>query len=587
MRQAVQVKSWSSGRLVATVVTALALAACSKKEESGGDVAVWTPANLKEVKGVPVASLRQAIEARLSQPRPAPLDEDQWRHVRKLYATFAQGPLWMDRKGPDHGRVRPLARSLVDAHSDALRLDAYPLAELQRTIADLESADRPSAEQIASADVLATAAYAALGEDLLTGQIDPRKVSQAWHIDPQEEQVDSALARTLRNGSLERSIATLRPQDPGYETLRHELVRYRELAARGDWAKVPEGRALKPGDRGSAGRLEALRNRLRAEGLLDAGTASRSSAERRDTTGPSQSAGSAASDVPYDAALAGAVARFQERHGIPVDSILGPGTVQSLNLPVTYRLGQIAANLERHRWLPRSLGSRYLIVNVPAFRLEAHDGGKTVLEMKVIVGAEYEERATPVFSDSMQFVVFRPYWNVPDSIAAKEIFSKAETDPGYLERNDYELYQSEGKTRVRQRPGPKNALGLVKFMFPNDFDIYLHDTPDDRLFDKDVRAFSHGCIRVEKPEELAQWVLGWDATRVERQMQSRPDNKTVNLPRKLPVFIVYFTAFAREGTLYFGNDLYDRDDALVHAVANGQSSGEAVRAAEALLKVVD
>jgi len=216
-------------------------------------------------------------------------------------------------------------------------------------------------------------------------------------------------------------------------------------------------------------------------------------------------------------------------------------------------------------------------VNVPAFQLKAFDKGEPVLDMKVIVGQEYEDKAPPVFSDSMETVVFRPYWNVTPDIQAKEIEPKIANDPGYLEAENLEYYKDGGATRIRQKPGPKNSLGYVKFLFPNDFNIYLHDTPNHALFDKDVRAFSHGCIRVEKPTELAEWVLGWDAAKVQQAMEQGPDNTPVKLPRKLPVYITYGTAYIRDGLLYFGNDLYHRDDELVKAVATGAVGSPAVK----------
>jgi murein L,D-transpeptidase YcbB/YkuD len=287
--------------------------------------------------------------------------------------------------------------------------------------------------------------------------------------------------------------------------------------------------------------------------------------------------------MKYDKVLAGAVADFQAHHDIGVDSMLGPETVDALNKPVSYRLGQVAANLERYRWLPRSLGDRYILVNVPAFELTAFDQGKQALQMKVIVGQDYQGKSTPVFSDSMEFVVFRPYWIVTDSIAAKEIYPKAEADPSYLERNNYEIVTIEHRKRVRQKPGDKNSLGLVKFMFPNDFNIYLHDTPQGELFDKDVRAFSHGCIRLQHPDSLAQFVLGWPLDRVHQQMEQGPDNHTVNLPAKIPVYIVYFTTYVKDNRLYFGNDLYDRDDALVKTIASAAAGDSAsARAVQAL-----
>jgi murein L,D-transpeptidase YcbB/YkuD len=285
----------------------------------------------------------------------------------------------------------------------------------------------------------------------------------------------------------------------------------------------------------------------------------------------------------YDRNLAAAVGEFQLRHSINVDSALGKETIDAMNVSASYRLGEIAANMERYRWLPRTFGSRYIFVNVPAFKLEAYDSGAKALEMKVIVGQEYQDKATPVFADSMETVVFRPYWNVPPSIAAKEIFPKG---GAYMASQNMETYTENGQTAVRQRPGPKNALGFVKFLFPNDFNIYLHDTPNHELFNKDVRAFSHGCIRLEKPAELAQWVLGWPADKVDQAMKDGPDNKGVRLPRKIPVYIVYFTTFMNNGQLYFGNDLYGRDDKLVPVVMPGAlPSKEVVDAVQALRRI--
>ena len=203
--------------------------------------------------------------------------------------------------------------------------------------------------------------------------------------------------------------------------------------------------------------------------------------------------------------------------------------------------------------------------------------------MKVIVGQEYQDKATPVFADSMETVVFRPYWNVPPSIAAKEIFPKGS---GYIASENMEVYNDHGQTAVRQRPGPKNALGFVKFLFPNDFNIYLHDTPNHALFEKDVRAFSHGCIRVEKPTELAEWALGWPPEKVEQAMHDGPDDHGVKLPRKIPVYITYFTAYINDGQLYFGNDLYGRDDKLVAVVMSGAMPGkDIVDAVQALRRI--
>ena len=545
--------------LVLAVATASACDKLNSKEPrrsaSGGEIDdSFEPRKVESVKGVPIADVRAAVAKRLRGARPKPIGEDQWKHVTKLYGDYGGYPIWLDGDGLRERRTKTLMTALLNADADALALDAYPLDELQQLLATLLKAKRPTAELLGNVDVALTATYVTLGQDLLTGQVDPSRVSQDWHIKPTPAQVDSALGRFLRDRRFDLSVTQMRPDYPEYGGLQKQLGRYRQIIAKGGWQPVPEGKALKPGDAASADRLTALRERLRVEGY-DAGPAD--SAKNGVTT-----------KSVYDRALAGAIAQFQREHGIVVDSALGKETLSALNVPATYRLGQIAANMERYRWMPRSLGDKYVFVNVPAFRLEAYDDGKKVMEMKVIVGAEYEDRNTPVFSDSMQYVVFRPYWNATDSIAAKELWPKAESDPSFLERNDYEVVTEDGKQRIRQRPGDKNALGLVKFMFPNEFAIYMHDTPEDQLFAKDVRAFSHGCIRLEKPEEMAMWVLGWSRDQVEKA-EHGPDDRRVNLKQKVPVYIVYFTTFTRDGRLYFGNDLYGRDGPLVEAVKNG------------------
>ncbi|MBW8769277.1 MAG: L,D-transpeptidase family protein [Gemmatimonadetes bacterium] len=486
-------------------------------QEAEGDLGqgAWSPASLTEVQGVPIATLRSAIQQRLAAKRPAVVEEEAWQHTKRLYARFQQSPLWFEKGGLDKERVEALTNALLKAPDDGLALDEYPVGDVAQSVATIRNTKQPTAEQLADADVLLTSAYAALGEDMLVGQVNPKTVGQSWHIDARDENVDSALVRTLTKMPLDKAMAAMRPSDEGYAQLQKEMLRFRDIVAKGGWQPIPSGKAVKRGDSDSPVRLAALRARLAAEGI-DVPDAPAASAAH-DSARASASASTAGDSVNaatrrratgvgvFDAGLAGAVAEFQARHGINVDSALGKETVDALNVPAEYRLGQIAANLERYRWLPRTLGERYIYVNVPAFQLTAFDKGEPVLQSKVIVGQEFEDKATPVFSDSMETVVFRPYWLITPDIQAKEVEPKVAANPGYLEANDMEYYKDGGQTRIRQRPGAKNALGYVKFLFPNDFNIYLHDTPNHELFDKDVRAFSHGCIRVEKPAELAQW----------------------------------------------------------------------------------
>ena len=583
------------------------LAACGSdggrkhwEEDEGAIAETFTPAGVDQVMGVPTASLRAEIERRLLADTAAAARKgmsDGERHLQVLYGAYGHVPLWLDEGGL-RPRTRELVNALEHAHTDGLSLSAYPIAELRRAVGALREAGTPTPEQLVETDLLLTSAYVALAEDMFTGQIDPQSVSQGWHIDAEETNVDSAVVRTLRMEPLDRGIARMRPQREEFDALRTMLERYRAIVAAGGWPQVPEGETLEPGDTTTVARLEALLARLRVEGYVD---------DALRPTPLRDSAGVETDRAVYEGAIAGAVAAFQARHAIVVDSILGGGTLGSLNATAEYRLRQIAANLERYRWLPRELGERYIFVNVPAFRLEAWDDGEPVLEMKVIVGSEYNDRATPAFSDSMSYVVFRPYWNIPENIALEEILPKAYADPSYMRRNGYEVVRGwredapslgqyapsygaveSGALRVRQRPGGDNSLGLVKFMFPNDFDIYLHDTPADGLFEKDVRAFSHGCIRVERPAELARYVLGWELPRIEAAMASGPGSQRVNLERKIPVYIMYLTTYVRDGALHFGNDLYERDEQLARAVADAAvPDAEAIAAIRELGALVE
>jgi L,D-transpeptidase YcbB len=573
--------------LVTIAVALLASTACRSEDGNAtevdrGDVAeTWDPRGLEKIRGIELPQLRQALAERLAGERPDGLDAQDWKRVQALYANYDTIPLWLEEDA-DSERGDDLIAALLTVHEHGLRGDLYPLDELRDALAPIDKARNPAPEQLAEADVMLSAMYVTLGEDLLIGQIDPSAVEQEWKLDARAIDVDSALARTLRMEPLRNAIARLRPLDEQYDALQAALARYRELAERGGWREVPEGPTLKPGDSTTVDRALALRKRLAIEGLLEVAS---------DDTMPCEpGAGCDTVRVAYDAPLAGAVSEFQARHGIVRDSILGPNTVQSLNIPVEYRIGQIMANLERYRWLPRELGDRYVYVNVPAFRLDAYDAGERVLSMRVIVGAEYEDRATPAFSDSMTYLEFAPYWNVPQNIAENELWPKQEADPGYFARNDYETVERGGETYIRQRPGEKNALGRVKFMFPNALNIYLHDTPERSLFERDVRAFSHGCIRVGEPAKLAQYALahneGWDEARIAAAM--RGDNRQVPLARKIPVYIVYFTTFVRDGTLHFGNDIYDRDSELVELVSKSAvPTPEAVALLKELRKLVD
>jgi murein L,D-transpeptidase YcbB/YkuD len=289
-------------------------------------------------------------------------------------------------------------------------------------------------------------------------------------------------------------------------------------------------------------------------------------------------AGDASASTAFDTAVADAVKRFQEHHGLPASGVVDRLTIDALNVPLATRIAQIAVNLERWRWLPDDLGARHLLVNVPHFHLVAREQGAAVMDIRVVVGKHGD--ATPLFSDEMTTVVFSPYWNIPETIVLEETAPAIARDPAYLERNNMEVVDAAGAVvpanavpwdddaalralSFRQRPGANNALGYVKFLFPNKHNVYLHDTPADALFRRIGRAFSHGCVRVEEPETLAQYVLRdqpeWTPDRITAAMRAG-EEQHVKLTHAIPVHIVYMTAWVdANGGLHFQNDVYGYD----------------------------
>ena len=334
-----------------------------------------------------------------------------------------------------------------------------------------------------------------------------------------------------------RALEALRPEHPQYAALSEALVRHRKIASAGGWPALPDKVALKPGK--ASPHVATLRARLQASG--DYG-------------------GVGMGDV-YDKPLVEAVKAFERRHGLSPDGIVDKDTLAALNVPVEDRIRQIELNLERWRWQGWTPGARSILVNIPTFQLHGYEEGRETLTMRVVTGTG--DSPTPVFGEGMTHVVFSPHWNVPPNILETEILPAVRRNPGYLARNNMEMVRTEGGAlTVRQRPGPRNSLGLVKFLFPNPFHVYLHDTPADNLFARSRRAFSHGCVRLEKPEELARFVLRgseWDDAEIAAAMRSGRE-RFVSLDQKVPVTIAYFTAWVDEdGTVRFGPDVYRHD----------------------------
>jgi murein L,D-transpeptidase YcbB/YkuD len=442
--------------------------------------------------------------------------------LEAFYATRRDEPVWVTTSG-----LSPLGNIL----RERLRRIA-PVASLGLETpleADDARAQRLDLQGLAERDVILSAAF-------LKGVIDPKA--------PEESPPDARLLRDLSVAAdpravLERDL----PVDPAFWRLRAAAAGYRELAAAGGWPAVPEGPKLELGDRDI--RVEALRRRLSTSGDLDPSFAS--------------------SDV-FDGALDEAVRRFQRRHGLDDDGVVGKATLAALNLPIETRIETLAINLVRLLDPPRDWGPRYIAVNTAAASYRLVDNGVTLFEQPAVVGRP--SWPTPRLDDLMTALEFNPYWTVPPRIARLELWPKIHTDPGYLARNDMRLVDG----MIRQDPGPKNPLGVVKFVFPNRYDVYLHDTNNPSLFGRADRHLSHGCIRVPNARDLATYLLqadpSWTGERVTAAIEAGR-NLRVILPRPIAVHLVYDTAWiAPDGTVEFRDDVYRRDAALSPQAAN-------------------
>jgi murein L,D-transpeptidase YcbB/YkuD len=470
-------------------------------------------------------------------------------------------PAWVDPSGflP---RGRALVSALGSARAEGLDPLQYQLAGIERLV---ERARReyaqglPIRDVLGPLDLLLTEAFIRYTSDLVRGTVDPEASGVVWRI-PRGDPTDASfLERVVEREDFAAALAELRPSVPFYRHLHRALEHYQRVVDSGGWPPVGPGPTLEVGDRGE--RVLKIRRRLVAEGNpTEAGLAA-----------------GAADPQAYDSALARAVRHFQERHGLEPDGTLGAETVETMDVPAEERLLAVQLNLDRWRWLPRDLGERYVMVNVAGFQLSVMEKAAPVLRMNVVVGKD--ARRTPLFQDTLEYMVANPYWNVPPNIARKDILPLAARDPDYLARNGFEVVNRRGGSGsgLRQRPGRSNALGEVKFVFPNDMDVYLHDTPARHLFKETRRAFSSGCIRVEKPKELAEYLLRTSTSLPPGSYDSLvagSRERWVRLERGVPIYILYFTAWAEEdGTVFFYRDIYDRDQVVMAAARDKFGGG--------------
>ena len=537
-----------SGRLLITVLLALVSLSNSGMAEEGGDTAIHLADHLATLEGE--GSLVLEGEKVLASGA-----------ILQIYGGNEKSPVWTDS-----ATVEQMLQAVKAMRNEGLDPEDYHYSAL----AALGSAPPVRPSDMARRDILLTDALFVMSYHLHFGKADPNRAEEAWNYDNLFESLDmtdsgtrEAIAAGLREavakGEVDQLLERARPSRALYDRMRDAFGHYQSLAEAGGWPSVPEGPTLHEGN--DDRRVAILRARLCTTGDL-----------RQE----------ACEGTFFDLELAAAVEDFQERHGLDVDGAVGRNTLVALNVTAADRADQLRVNLDRARWVlnfePRE---DFVIVNICSYETRLFRGGEPVWGARVQVGKPFTR--SPVFAGSMTYLEFNPTWTVPVSIANRSILPKVKKDPGYLARSDMVLLDSSGRevspetvdwptvTRmpytVRQNPGTLNALGLVKFIFPNEHAIYLHDTPSRHKFSQTNRAFSSGCIRVENPMELATLLLedqsSWDRSRIDEVVASGK-RTTVRLTEPLPVFLLYWTAYpGKDGRVNFRKDLYDRDAPLL------------------------
>jgi murein L,D-transpeptidase YcbB/YkuD len=537
-------------------------------------------------------TLRQIIE----EGNPAYLD---WSTaladrelIGRLYAANGYRLLWSDGEKPSTAAL-VLLQELRHASERGLDPEDYPGNRLAYLLIDLIDSGHPGVEQWALFDASLSLAGLRFLSDLHYGRIDPASVGHNLTVERIRLDLPTTLAHLATAVNVGIAIDSLEPQFTHYALLKRELARYRELAAREGLNDLPPlpARSLKTGDvYAGTPQLERL---LTVLGDMPGGQprgGNPPDISPPDTQPPGESSTAAQILTPR---LVDAIKHFQYRHGEKPDGTLGAATLAELTKPLSLRARQIELTMERWRWLPSELVSAPIIVNIPQFRLFAFestvDSEAQIRQMDVIVGKAFEATQTPVFTADMTYLVFRPYWEVPYSIALKEIVPAARRNPSYIDKHQMEIVRgvgdsalglpstaenvelvAKGALRLRQKPGPNNSLGLVKFMFPNPYNVYLHSTPAGGLFAESRRDFSHGCVRVSDPAGLAQYVLRdspeWTREKIQAAMNGT-NTLTVTLKNHIRVFFVYGTALVTEsGNALFFDDIYGHDQRLEAAL---------------------
>jgi len=496
------------------------------------------------------------------------------KNVKKFYEFNGDSLWWVKGMEPTE-QARQVIALLLKADQKGLSVEDYDGSRWNDRLEKLKPATRqPTESDAVKFDLALTVCAMRYISDLHIGKVNPRHFAFAYDIESKKYDLAEFLKDHVVDGSdIAGLLAQVEPPYPGYRRMIQALQTYLELARKDDGEQLPLViKTIVPGD--SYPGVTRLRRLLGLVGDLPA-----------DANVPED-------QTVYAGALVDAVKSFQRRHGRDPNGRIDAQTLADLNVPLSRRVRQMQLTLERWRWLPDLYQKARIVVNIPEFRLRAYDKDFNIrVTMKVVVGKAYDHN-TPVFSDTIQYIVFRPYWEVPYSITRDEIIPHIVRDPDDLAKNGFEIVDSRqnvilagtvtnellrelraGKLFIRQAPGPKNALGLVKFVFPNSYSVYMHDTPATKIFAKSRRDFSHGCIRLERPADLAAWVLrdnpGWTPERIRAAMNGSTTQR-VDLAQPVPVLIVYATVIVLDdGLVHFSDDIYGHDAALETVLAKG------------------
>ena len=482
----------------------------------------------------------------------------------RFYSNRSYQPAWVNTTGP-LPRLNDLISGIRHSEHEGLQPEDYHLTTIQTLLQEIQ---QPlDMQTLVDLELLCTDGFLLLASHLAAGRVNPETIHSKWIVNNPKAQLAALLQKAIETDRIEASLRMLIPPHAGYQALGDALARYRRLAKSFSGSPIPPGSKLRKGNRDQ--RVRQIRERLDALGDLESDRMSEP-------------------DL-FGEELEAAILRFQKRHGMKADGVVGKRTLAALNVPLEERIRQIELNMERWRWIPHDLGERYLLVNIADYKLTIVENHQKVMDMKVVVGRNY--RHTPVFSDVMQYLVINPYWNVPTSIAVKDLLPRIKKDETYLRKMNFKVFASWDENaaeldaasidwseitpdnfgfRLRQEAGSANALGRIKFIFPNRFAVYLHDTPSKNMFKQTRRGFSSGCIRLEKPIDLAAYLLqgqaGWTNASISAAIDSR-DRKVLPLKAKVGIHLLYWTAWVdKSGTLHFRDDIYERDLPLAAAL---------------------